>query len=148
MLRGYNQFANVKHDSKKLQTREDYENFVEGSLRQVILKNIANKGGLSYDNIRKEYLRLKKKEGPGAAYNYVMSLTQGMELSIQEENQLAMLQEILTDTKAYFDEVMTILLKIILMKALECMTITMVFLRLLKCTLAVTFVIILMVLKN
>ena len=106
MLRGYNQFANVKHDSKKLQTREDYETFVEGSLRQVILKNIANKGGLSYDNIRKEYLRLKKKEGPGAAYNYIISLTQGMELSIQEENQLAMLQEILTDTKAYFDEVL------------------------------------------
>ena len=106
MLRGYNQFANVKHDSKKLQTREDYENFVEGSLRQVILKNIAAKSGLSYDNIRKEYLRLKKVEGPGAAYNYIMSLTKGMELSIQEENQLAIFQEVLTDTKAYFDEVL------------------------------------------
>ncbi len=104
MLRGYNQYANVKHDASKLQTREDYEKFVEFNVRNVILKNIADKQGLSYENIKKEYLK-KKKTSPAEAYQYVLSLTQGMELSIQEDNQLAMLKEILTDNKAYFDEV-------------------------------------------
>lgn len=104
MLRGYNQYANVKHDASKLQTREDYEKFVEFNVRNIILKNIADKQGLSYENIKKEYLK-RKKASPAEAYQYVLSLTQGMELSIQEDNQLAMLKEILTDTKAYFDEV-------------------------------------------
>lgn len=104
MLRGYNQFANVKHDNKKLQTREDYEKFVEFNVRNVILKNIAAKTGASFENIKKEYLR-QKKAGNAEAYQYVLGLTQDMELSLQEENQLAMLREILTDSKAYFDEV-------------------------------------------
>ena len=104
MLRGYNQFNNVKHDTKKLQTREDYEKFVEFNIRSIILRNIANKSGLSYDNIKKEYLK-RKKTSSSEAYQYVESLTEGLELSIQEQNQLAILREILTDGKNYFNEV-------------------------------------------
>ena len=104
MLRGYNQFANVKHDKSKLQTREDYEKFVEFNIRSIIIKNIATKTGASAENIKKEYLR-KKKSSDAEAFQYIVSLTEGMELSLQEENQLALLREVLTDTKAYFDEV-------------------------------------------
>lgn len=104
MLRGYNQFNNVKHDRNKLQTREDYEKFVEFNIRSVIINNIAKKTGASAENIKKEYLK-RKKSSPAEAYQYIVSLTEGTELSLQEQNQLAMFHEIVTDSKAYFDEV-------------------------------------------
>ena len=105
ILRGYNRYYNVIHEGHSMETRKDYEEFCEYNMMSTVLENIANKQGLNYDDLEEKYYDTYDEEGAGAAYSYIMSLTQGMELSIQEENQLAMLREILTDSKAYFDEV-------------------------------------------
>ena len=105
ILRGYNRYYNVLHEGHSMETRKDYEEFCEYNMMSIVLENIANKKGLNYDDLEEKYYDIYDEEGAGAAYSYIMSLTQGIELSIQEENQLAMLREILTDSKAYFDEV-------------------------------------------
>lgn len=107
MLRISNQYTNIEHGKALPKSREEYENKATQALRDNIIKWVTAKTGFSRKNVVDEFNRLVKDEtqGKSTAYQYILSLTQGMELSIQEENQLAMLREMLIYNKEYFNEV-------------------------------------------